>query len=423
MVLVGKIFEKFGLSSGTSLDISPRAQQVLTTLAGLHVQGRTSFAEVAQFHHDPLFHKSLNLPTVFAPETIRLYLEQIVRTAKQNTHAFLDQVNLNLLDTVEFTPIRSTYGTYIPVDIDVSPMDNSKTHKEGVSRTYKGHDGYAPIFSYIGVEGYMLDQELRPGSQHCQKDTPEYLERNLQKLKALSFTHPLLFRLDSGNDAFDTLKILMESPHYFLVKRNLRRESRERWQDLALAMGNCTTPRSGKSVYTGVLTAAHPKAVEESKLPQLDQVFQVTIRTTDHQGVPYLVPDVEVDVYWTNLYENPETIIGLYHDHGTSEQFHSELKTDMNVERFPSGKLAVNTLLLHIAMIAFNTLRMIGQTALQFAQDLPYRHKGKRKRLRKVIDDLIRISCKLVLHARKFKVKLWCHDPWYAVFRSTYLAL
>ena len=68
-----------------------------------------------------------------------------------------------------------------------------------------------------------------------------------------------------------------------------------------------------------MLTAAHPKASEESNLPQLDQVFQVTVRTTDHQGVPYLVPDVEVDVYWTNLYEDPETIIGLYHDHGTSE--------------------------------------------------------------------------------------------------------
>ncbi|NQT59258.1 MAG: hypothetical protein HQ557_09775 [Bacteroidetes bacterium] len=95
----------------------------------------------------------------------------------------------------------------------------------------------------------------------------------------------------------------------------------------------------------------------------------------------------------------------------------------MDVERFPSGKMAVNALLLHIAMVGFNTLRLIGQTALQFSQDLPYRHKGKRKRLRKVIDDLIRISCKVVMHARKFMIKLWCHDPWYAVFKNIYLAL
>ena len=30
---------------------------------------------------------------------------------------------------------------FVPVDIDVTPFDNSKSNKEGVSRTYKGFDG------------------------------------------------------------------------------------------------------------------------------------------------------------------------------------------------------------------------------------------------------------------------------------------
>ena len=32
-------------------------------------------------------------------------------------------------------------------------MDNSKSGKEGVSRTYKVYDGYAPMMAYIGTEG------------------------------------------------------------------------------------------------------------------------------------------------------------------------------------------------------------------------------------------------------------------------------
>jgi hypothetical protein len=40
---------------------------------------------------------------------------------------------------------------------------------KSISFTYKMHDGYAPIFAYAGTEGYMLDCELRPGKQHCQK--------------------------------------------------------------------------------------------------------------------------------------------------------------------------------------------------------------------------------------------------------------
>ena len=53
----------------------------------------------------------------------------------------------------------------IPVDIDVTPMDNSKSAKEGVSRTYKGFDGYAPMMAYIGTEGYAINFELREGKQ------------------------------------------------------------------------------------------------------------------------------------------------------------------------------------------------------------------------------------------------------------------
>ncbi len=47
------------------------------------------------------------------------------------------------------------------LDIDVFPMDNSGTHKEGVSRTYKGVDGYAPIATYLGEEGGCFACELR----------------------------------------------------------------------------------------------------------------------------------------------------------------------------------------------------------------------------------------------------------------------
>jgi S-adenosylmethionine hydrolase len=35
-------------------------------------------------------------------------------------------------------------------------MDNSQTRKEGVSYTYKGYDGYAPIAAYLGQEGWCL---------------------------------------------------------------------------------------------------------------------------------------------------------------------------------------------------------------------------------------------------------------------------
>jgi len=57
-------------------------------------------------------------------------------------------------------------------------------------------------------------------------------------------------------------------------------------------------------------------------------------------------------------------VIGLYEDHGTSEQFHSEIKSDMDMERLPSGKFATNALILTLGGLSYNILRFIGQIGL-----------------------------------------------------------
>ena len=68
--------------------------------------------------------------------------------------------NVELLISNKIQPTALPNG-FVSVDIDVTPMDNSKSNKEGVSRTYKGFDGYAPMMAYIGTEGYAINFELR----------------------------------------------------------------------------------------------------------------------------------------------------------------------------------------------------------------------------------------------------------------------
>ncbi|MFA1822147.1 hypothetical protein ACDX78_18515 [Virgibacillus oceani] len=53
-----------------------------------------------------------------------------------------------------------------PLDVDVSPFDNSNTKKDGVSRTYKKFDGNSTIFAYLGKEGFGVNVELRDGRTH-----------------------------------------------------------------------------------------------------------------------------------------------------------------------------------------------------------------------------------------------------------------
>ncbi|MDK2880784.1 MAG: hypothetical protein PWQ99_559 [Clostridia bacterium] len=124
------------------------------------------------------------------------------------------------------TPVTLASGEnkrrYVPLDIDVTPFDNSNSKKEGVSRTYKGYDGYAPIFAYLGLEGYCINTELRAGKQHCQKGTPEFLRRALTFARSTT-SLPLLVRMDGGNDSLDNLLICLdpEIKADFIIKRNV----------------------------------------------------------------------------------------------------------------------------------------------------------------------------------------------------------
>ena len=68
----------------------------------------------------------------------------------------------------------------------------------------------------------MFDHELRPGKQHCQEGTPEFIGECVEKLKALGLKGSCLIRLDSGNDAEENFAHFGQES--FIIKRNLRRE-------------------------------------------------------------------------------------------------------------------------------------------------------------------------------------------------------
>ena len=75
----------------------------------------------------------------------------------------------------------------------------------------------------------MLEHELRPGSQHSQKDTPEFIASCVAKLDKLKLNGKALLRLDSGNDAADNFEHF--GGNYFIIKRPCARNLRNNgWQ-------------------------------------------------------------------------------------------------------------------------------------------------------------------------------------------------
>jgi hypothetical protein len=388
----------------------PNSDVVLAYI-GLLCQGKNDFDHIREMDADPDFYcQALGIRNIPSSETLRQRLDMAVNQWLQD----ILEANIELLQMTDamFSPC---FEDYIPLDVDVSPFDNSKTKKEGVARTYKGFDGYSPIFAYLGTEGYWINTELRKGSVHCQKNTVRFLEALIKQAKRLT-SKRLLLRLDSGNDSSDNIRLCFqpETNCDFLIKRNLRQESLEMWQDIAKENGVVTNPRDGKTIYTGSVLW-HVDGLDS----RVRIVFQVIERTSRANGQLLLVPELEVNTWWTSLAHSEDKVIDLYHDHGTCEQFHSEIKTDLDLERLPSGKFETNNLILHLAILAYNILRLMGQESLKM-KDAPLRRPVQRRRLRTVIQNLILIATRVVTHARKTYLNLGCSNAWDRTFKRLY---
>lgn len=395
---------------------------VVLTYMGLLTQGITDFEGVKLLLEDSEA-ATLNLGLSWGVPS-ESTLRQRMNAMGQNLRGVTLRTNTQVLRSSGVVPSANEQG-YVPVDVDVTPMDNSDTKKQGVSRTYAGYDGYAPNVAYMGAEGYMANIELREGKQHCQKGTPDFLWESIQQAKAVvEKGAKILVRLDSGNDAAENIGVCLDNGVDFLIKRNLRRETTDEWEFNALTAefldcGNAQviTPREGKVVRTGSMLRKIPVIHADGRTTQekVRIIYEVTERTILANGQICALPMVSVNTWWTSLKEDEATVIELYHAHGECEQYHAELKSDMGVERLPSGKFATNALVVELAMLAFNLLRMIGQECLK-ANDAPLKRKVKRRRLGTVIKHMICIAGHMTKHARKVFVALGRSNPWRDAF-------
>jgi len=274
-------------------DAIPHAD-ILKSYVGLLCLGKSDFEAITGLRGDDFFAESLGLDLVPSEGTLR---------QRMDAHAsvFLPVVqdaSIDFLLRIEARITPLTMGM-VPMDVDVTPFDNSGTKKEGVSYTYKGMDGYAPIAAYLGQEGYCLEMERREGKQHCQKGTPEFLRRNLKRARQLT-DQAILLRLDSGNDAIENIDLVLEHneqhpddlPVHFIIKWNPRQQDPQRWLAYAEQYGDWSEPRPGKRVP--LFTVNETRTCNGYEYP-VRRVMRVTERSIDKHGQSLLLPDLEIE--------------------------------------------------------------------------------------------------------------------------------
>ena len=386
---------------------------VLRSYVGLLVQGKSDFDAVENYRGDKFFKESLGIGLLPSSPTLRQRLDAQAGELFEHVPGMIER----LLGSQ-----RPDYGVlpcgWLPLDVDTFAMDNGGTRKEGVGRTYAGVDGYCPLAAYLGAHGFCLELALRPGVQHSARETDFNLERVIpmaQRLSAGGPKAPILARLDSGFDSAALMRSIEAcnqpgQPQVdWLIKWN------PRGVDTAALLARLDAepgtlwhkPRQGKRV------AVWEQAIQIEGIGRpLRRVLRLVEREIDCRGQHLIVPEVALEGWTTSLSAeqfNADKIIALYADHGTHEQIHSEFKTDLDLERLPSGKFDTNYLVCQLAALAMDILRLMGQRGL-LGPDAPVRHPAKRRRIKTVMQELIYRAGRLIAHGRKLVLGLGAND-------------
>ena len=405
LVLAGKLLKNFGLTLNSKVKTGTITNsEVLKSYLGMMTLGKSHFDNIELYRKDLFFKQVMGLKKVPSAATLRQRVEQynIGHIMK------LKDENIKLLKGYKELKITAAIDDFVAIDADVSPFDNSNSKKEGVSFTYKKFMGYAPIFAYLGKEGYCINSQLRDGSTHCQKGTTAFLKETIDFAKQIE-NRRLLLRLDSGNDAIENIALFHNENVHYIVKRNIRRENKDQWLVEAKNCGQLKSSTIEKTVYEGF---------KITTIEDIDSPVKIAYRISDvrmRHGQQLLFPEIDVESYYTSLDYDVERIVNLYHDHATSEQFHSEIKSDLDLERVPSSKFSSNACVLMLGTIAYNVLRIIGIEMAQFPNS-PLRTKVERRRIRTVIQNIMYMASKVVSHARKKWIAVPNASPWFLCF-------
>jgi hypothetical protein len=410
LALVGLGLNRFTSLSSALADMGAPGDliadiDIIRSYCALLAQGKSDFVAVEQYRGDDFLLESLDNKGVPSEGTMRQRMDahskQILAPVSWASIEFLERTKVPL------TPLSTGH---ISLDVDGFVMDNSGSKKENVGPTYQKVDGYLCLPAYLGQEGWMVNQRLLPGSQHPQNGFIAFIRETLGRVRQFC-RQKLLIRADSAHDAIANLTEL--SRHWlvdYIIKWNPRKQDKQAWAQHAFANGKITMPRPGKRVAVFSVKEKHTFTDADGieRTTTLRRVIRITERTIDKKGQMLLVPDIELEGWWTSLKLSEHEIIELYKGHALCEQYHAEIKTDMDLERLPSGKFATNQLVMACGALVYNILRFIGRVALVNAKGI-IRHDAKRRRIKTVIQELVYFAGRLISTGRRLKLRFSRH--------------
>lgn len=345
----------------------------------------SDFESVRELREDSLIKHLMGLKRLPHANTLREYLG---RFEDSHVRALKGMLNLPLAHA---TLLADPIGL-VPVDIDASVFVQHGTQKEGATYAYNGEFGYQPLFAFIGRQGYGMDVTLRPGHHNGIDGAAVDLEQAYNRLPESVARQSLLFRLDAGFYDRTLIETVQALEKHFLIKARVTARLQRAIDEVPA------------EAWSTDITATNPTVFAELHYQptgwKRPERFIIRRETLHADG---LFPETRDIVYVTNLSHTPADIDACYRRRGQAENFIKELQYDLDLECLPSGRLATNQAFLHLGVLAYNLLVLLGE--LRHDASLK-KNKIGRQSLGTIRRQFITIAGYLRQHARRVQIML-----------------
>ena len=259
-------------------------------------------------------------------------------------------------------------ATPLTIDVDSTFCETHGAAKEGARcRNYQGRHGLHPLLATLAGTGEVVFARLREGCANSGRGGGGFLRETVSRLRAAGAAGELTVRADSGFYTHDFVRACRESDVRFSVTirwqpnftARVERIPEEDWEPLPHWRDN----GGGEVAEFGHVSFRKAGASEEARVI----VRRERVREKRKPGQPRqlaLIERYQYHAFVTDREGRAADLVADHRRHAVVENVIRDLKYDLGLNHFPSGRFGANAAWLWVQVTAHNLARWTARLAV-----------------------------------------------------------
>lgn len=284
----------------------------------------------------------------------------------------------------------------VTLDLDSTLCETFGKQKQGARVSYKGAHGYHPLLATIAGSGEVVHCRLRGGNANTSRGAASFLAETFQRLRRAGAGGALVLRADSGFYTHAVVKACAKAKARFSITARMQKN--------VLQVIEAIPEDAWRDVPSWQAGGAEVAETSYRPFDKQLSVRLIAVRTQPPAGSQLAL--FKRFTYHAFITDREGDLLELESDHRRHAEVENvirDLKYNLGLNHFPSGRFAANAAWLVLNTIAYNLAVWLGRIGLPGQPRLMTRSLRYR---------FLCLPGRLTRSARRWTLHLPQHWPW-----------